>query len=110
MVRCRACGLGFRDPRPGARELERRYRALRDELYVAEEVNRRRSLRREAGFEVLGDHLHLVYFSAGYVFHRLAQHAVPGARWLAAATRRLHLEGLALPLLLGEVTVVARRR
>lgn len=71
----------------------------------------RHSLRRllgGAGFDVLGFHLHPVFFSVGYVLHRLGQHGFPGAGVLGGAARRTRLERLLVPLLMGEVTAVAR--
>lgn len=92
---------------PVARLLGRRWPLLLPEhlFYFS-----RRSLRRllgGAGFEVLGFHLHPVFFSAGYVLHRLGQHGFPGAGVLSGAASRTGLARLRLPLLMGEVTAVA---
>jgi len=93
---------------PVARLLGRRWPLLLPEhlFYFS-----RRSLRRllgGSGFEVLGFYLHPVFFSAGYVLHRLGQHGFPGAGVLAGAARPTGLARLLVPLLMGEVTAVAR--
>jgi len=54
-------------------------------------------------------HLHPVSFGAGYVAHRLAQHGIPGSRLLAGALAGGPLRHLRLPLLMGELTALARR-
>jgi SAM-dependent methyltransferase len=67
----------------------------------------RRSLRtllEATGFEVLGFHLHPVFFSLDYVLRRLAQHGVAANLAIASLGR------LTVPLLMGEVTVFARAR
>ncbi len=61
------------------------------------------------GFHVECFHSHRVYFSAGYVTHRLAQHNLPGARALARVVQGSRLHSRMVPLLMGEMTVVARR-
>lgn len=68
----------------------------------------RRSLRAllgQCGLSALGFHLHVVSFSISYVLRRLQQHAWPGAFALARALGAVRLH---VPLLMGEVTVVAR--
>lgn len=55
-------------------------------------------------------HLHPVIFGAGYVAHRLAHHQIPGARLLARALGSGPLRRLRVPLLMGELTAVGRKR
>jgi SAM-dependent methyltransferase len=60
-----------------------------------------------AGFDVLAFHRHWVSFSAAYVLRRLAQHGWP----LAAQIEPAHAATwLRVPLLMGELTVVASSR
>lgn len=66
-------------------------------------------LLRKAGFTVLGRHLHPVFFGLGYVAHRLARHRVAGTATLEKLAGGLGLGAVEVPLLLGELTVVARR-
>jgi SAM-dependent methyltransferase len=54
-------------------------------------------------------HLHPVFFGAGFVAHRLAQHGVPGARLAERALGRGPLQRLPLPLLMGELTAIGRK-
>jgi SAM-dependent methyltransferase len=61
-----------------------------------------RAMLRASGFDVLGFHLHPVFFSLGYVLHRLGQHGLAAPLPVAA------LRGVNVPLLMGELTVVAR--
>ncbi len=64
-----------------------------------------RHLLEHCGFRLLGFHGHVVFFSLGYVLRRLDQHAWPG---VGALARVLGGSRLCVPLLMGEVTVVAR--
>ncbi|NRA34759.1 MAG: hypothetical protein HRU17_15610 [Polyangiaceae bacterium] len=64
-----------------------------------------RFLLRAAGFEVLG--IHALYFSLSYVLRRLSHHGWPVVS--PALVDRTPLGDLAIPLLMGEVTVIARR-
>ncbi len=43
---CRTCGVGWQDPPPAPEAVAAAYREMRDDLYLAEERARRRSLRR----------------------------------------------------------------
>lgn len=61
------------------------------------------------GLEWLSAHAHPVVFSAGYVAARLRQHAVPGSGLAAGILRALRLEAVNIPVLMGEMTVFARR-
>jgi SAM-dependent methyltransferase len=54
-------------------------------------------------------HLHPVFFGAGFVARRLAQHGVPGARLVERALGRGPLSRLPLPLLMGELTAIGRK-
>lgn len=67
-----------------------------------------RALLEAEGFEFLTSSQHPVWFSSGYVLHRLSQHGLPfgGA---ARALSRGRLGRVNIPLLMGEMTVVARR-
>jgi SAM-dependent methyltransferase len=56
------------------------------------------------GFEILGFHLHPVFFSLGYVVHRLAQHG------LTVPFVGKSIGELTVPLLMGELTVIARTK
>jgi len=56
-----------------------------------------------AGFDVLGYHRHVVFFSLDSVQTRLEQHGLPTAKFASRAFGHARL-----PLLMGEVTVVAR--
>ena len=67
-----------------------------------------RALFEGAGIEPLGTHLHPVFFRAGYVVHRLAQHLPAIGALGALATSPLG--GIPLPLLMGETTMLGRRR
>jgi SAM-dependent methyltransferase len=93
-----------------ARALGRRWPLLLPEhLFFFSPASLRLLLGRNAlaGTEL---HLHPVSFGAGYVAHRLAHHDFPGARRLARALDGGPLRGLRLPLLMGELTAVARKR
>jgi hypothetical protein len=73
----------------------------------------RRSLRHllgASGFGSISFHLHPVVFSAGYVAHRLGQHALPLAGLGARILKWLGAEELPVPLLMGEVTALARAK
>lgn len=73
----------------------------------------RRSLRllvEQNGFVVLGFHLHWVCFTIGYVLSRLEQHQIPGTAVAISVTRQLGLNDLGIPLLMGEITLVASKR
>ena len=60
-----------------------------------------------AGFDVLGFHAHVVEFSLAYILHRLGQPGWP----LAGAVQGPAVQTpVRIPLLMGEVTVVARSR
>ena len=60
-----------------------------------------------AGFEAPRFRPHVVFFSAGYVAHRLSQHGLPLA---GPAARMLARSGATIPLVMGERTAIARRR
>lgn len=62
-----------------------------------------------SGFRVLGTHLHFAFFGVDYVLHRLAQHRIPGIGWMTKLAGRLRMKKVQMPLLLGELTVFARR-
>ena len=81
---------------------------LTEHLYYFSPSSLRLLLER-SGFSVAGFHLHPVYFSVGYLLHRLAQHPLPGAQLAANLACRLALQNCTVPLLMGEVTVVAYR-
>ena len=66
-------------------------------------------LLRSRGFSEGRSRAHVVYFSLDYVFHRCRQHRIPGSRLASAAVRFFRLGRLAIPLLMGEVTLIARR-
>ena len=65
------------------------------------------TLLRSLGFEPLGTHLHPVFFRLHYVLHRLTQHLpdLAALGWLS----RSALSEVPVPLLMGEVTMVARK-
>ncbi len=62
-----------------------------------------------SGLKLLGNHSHVVYFSVGYLLHRLSQHAFPGVRLARNLARRLKLDRLNTPLLMGELMVFATK-
>jgi SAM-dependent methyltransferase len=71
----------------------------------------RRSLRlllQRCGFRFLTTKVHIVWFSLGYLLHRLEQHSVWGARPLARLIGVSRLGQARLPLLLGEIMLIAR--
>jgi SAM-dependent methyltransferase len=53
--------------------------------------------------------LHPVFFGAGFVARRLAQHGVPGARLADRALGAGSLGQLPIPLLMGELTAIGRK-
>ena len=92
-----------------ARSLGARWPLLLPEhLYYFSPRSLRRLLAR-AGFESPRFHLHPVYFSVGYVLRRLRQHRLPASRLAEAAAHALGLHAVVVPLLMGELTVLARR-
>lgn len=54
-------------------------------------------------------YLHPVFFGAGFVARRLAQHGVPGARLVERALGAGPLPQLPIPLLMGELTAIGRK-
>jgi SAM-dependent methyltransferase len=62
------------------------------------------------GIDELELHLHPVFFGAGYVADRLAHHGVPGARLLARALGSGSRRQFRVPLLMGELTAIGRKR
>ncbi|HEV7519416.1 MAG TPA: class I SAM-dependent methyltransferase [Thermoanaerobaculia bacterium] len=97
VLACRACGAGWQDPPPTPESVAAAYRGMRDDLYLAEEKTRRRSLRRSlARLERSGDgrrgRLLDVGCSAG-LFAELARDAgwevlgIEPSRWLADRAR-----------------------
>lgn len=71
-----------------------------------------RSLRRlfeRSGLSWLGAHDHPVFFSAGFVVERLKQHEVPCAGLTARILQALKLDAVSIPVLMGDMTVFARR-
>lgn len=93
---------------PMARLLGRRWPLLLPEhLYYFTPRSLRR-LSERAGLRTVAFHPHPVFFSLGYVLHRLAQHGFPGTRGAARRLRGTRTATLSLPLLMGEVTAVCR--
>jgi SAM-dependent methyltransferase len=93
-----------------ARALGRRWPLLLPEhLFFFSPASLRLLLDRNAVAEI-ELHLHPVIFGAGYVAHRLAHHEIPGARPLARALGSGPLRDLRVPLLMGELTAVGRKR
>lgn len=66
------------------------------------------SLYERAGIIPLGTHLHPVFFRFGYIVHRLSQH-VPGLGGLASIAAS-PLGAVPLPILMGETTMIGRKR
>lgn len=62
------------------------------------------------GFAPLGFHLHPVFFNVGYVLDRPAQHDVPGVGPIGKILRTMGLQDRSIPLLVGELIAVGRRR
>ena len=97
---------------PDLDSLQARLLGRRWPLLLAEHLNyfNRPSLRRcaaAAGLEAVHFDRRRAFFSAGYVCYRLAQHDIPGARWLE---RRLpqSIGSWAIPVSLGETWAVWR--
>ncbi len=90
-----------------ARVLGRRWPLLLPEHLFYFSRKSLRILLESAGFDPLSFHQHVVFFSLPYVLQRLEQHGWPLA---SRAGRRVRAAGLRVPLLMGEVTVVARSR
>jgi SAM-dependent methyltransferase len=58
---------------------------------------------RKAGFEILRFGTRPAFFSIGYVLDRLAQHNIPGMRLGKRAAKRLGLDRIIVPVMLGEI-------
>ena len=63
----------------------------------------------QSGLSWLGAHAHPVFFSAGYVAERLKQHDVSCAGFVGRILRALRMDAVNMPVLMGEMTVFARR-
>jgi len=63
----------------------------------------------EAGFTLEASRAHVAQFSLGYVVDRCKQHSIPGSRVAGWILDRTRMRRLSVPLLMGELTVVARR-
>jgi SAM-dependent methyltransferase len=64
---------------------------------------------RQAGFEPLRTGRRPAFFSIGYIFHRLSQHHIPGAKLAHQIGNVAGLNRLIVPILLGEIYAVWKR-
>jgi SAM-dependent methyltransferase len=114
VLACRSCGAGWQDPPPTPESVAAAYREMRDDLYLAEEKTRRRSLRRSlALLDRWGDGRHGrlldIGCSAG-LFGELARDAgwdvlgIEPSHWLAERARE-RLGGAVLCARFEEVTL-----
>jgi SAM-dependent methyltransferase len=84
-------------------------------LLLAEHLNyfSAKSLRlcvHKAGLEVIAFGSRPVSFSLGYLAYRLSQHALPGAGTAATILKKIGADGVSIPIWMGEVFAVCRRR
>ncbi|MCP4038615.1 MAG: class I SAM-dependent methyltransferase [bacterium] len=64
---------------------------------------------RDAGFTLERFDQRLAFFSVGHVLHRLSEHALPLAGWLAGIGGRMGVAGWIVPVPLGEIVAVLRK-
>jgi SAM-dependent methyltransferase len=64
----------------------------------------------EAGLDVIAIGTRPVSFSLDYVSYRLLQHGIPGVGWLRRLLRTVGLGSAAVPVWMGEMYAVCRRR